>query len=424
MRQRRTLIGASAMTSMLLLAACGGGGGDTDTEPGSDGEADGDQTLTVWSYFTTPGQISALEEQNALFEAAYPEVTLESVTLPGDQVVQRLLSTATTQDGPDVVFDNVVVDFPTLAGSGVLYDMSSYWSEYEDAEQFPDNATWEYEGGIYNVMSYTNLLGLYYNADALAEIGIEPPTTIEEFDTALNAVHEDGRYTPLALSGAPDVGTAWVTFPQLLGEGVDYCNITVEDTTEVFSRVESWADSGIIPQDAATWDQTDAWQPFMTGNYAFAINGNWQLGGVPDADFEIGTTRYPAGSEGSHVFPGGEGIAIGEFSENPDLAWAYIETAFMSAEGSEINYEHSGQIPMRADVAENLDLGANELVIPFVEAAAETGTWPANEQTGEMQLQFGQAVSAVISGQSSGAEAAEAAVTAIEEAREAGGGGC
>ncbi|SEE21227.1 ABC transporter substrate-binding protein [Ruania alba] len=390
---------------------------------GGSSDADG-ETLTVWSYFTSPGQIAALEEQNALFEAAHPDVTLESVTLPGDQVVQRLLSTATTQEGPDVVFDNVVVDFPTLAGSGVLYDMSSYWSEYEHADQFPDNATWEYEGGIYNVMSYTNLLGLYYNADALAEIGIEPPTTIEEFDAALHTVLEDGRYTPLALSGAPDVGSAWVTFPQLLGEGVNYCNISEEATESAFSRLQSWAESGIIPQDAATWDQTDAWQPFMTGNYAFAINGNWQLGNVPDASFEVGTTRYPAGSEGSHVFPGGEGIAIGEYASNPDLAWEYIKTAFMSDEGSEINYENSGQIPMRADVAENLDLSENELVIPFVEAAAETGVWPANEQTGEMQLQFGQATSAVISGQAPASEAAAMAVTGIEEAREAGGGGC
>ncbi|WP_187368364.1 ABC transporter substrate-binding protein [Ruania zhangjianzhongii] len=414
MSRHRTAIGTTAVAGMLFLAACGGDGG----------EAGDESTLTVWSYFTSPGQIAALEEQNALFREAHPDVTLESVTLPGDQVVQRLLSTATTQEGPDVVFDNVVVDFPTLAGSGVLYDMSSYWNEYEDADQFPENATWEYEGGVYNVMSYTNLLGLYYNADALDEIGIEPPTTIEEFDAALQAVLEDGRYTPLALSGAPDVGSAWVTFAQLLGEGVDYCNISTEAVESVFSRVESWAESGIIPQDAATWDQTDSWQPFMTGDYAFAINGNWQLGSLEDASFEVGTTRYPAGSAGSHVFPGGEGIAIGEFASDPDLAWDYIETAFLSAEGSEINYEHSGQIPMRTDVADGLELGAEDLLTPFVEAATETGTWPANEETGEMQLQFGQATSSVISGQASSADAAASAVSGIEEARESGGGGC
>src|SRR5690625_1275848 len=169
MRQQRTMIGATAVAGMLLLAACSGGNGDSDDE----------NTLTVWSSFTAPGQIAALEEQSALFEEAYPDAVLDIVTVPGDQVVQRLLSTATTQEGPDVVFDNVVVDFPTLAGSGVLYDMSSYWAEYEDAGQFPENAAWEYEDGLYNVMSYTNLLGLYYNADALDEVGIDPPTTIE-----------------------------------------------------------------------------------------------------------------------------------------------------------------------------------------------------------------------------------------------------
>jgi len=406
-----------AVAAALSLMACSSGG------PGA-GEGENGSTLTIWHYFRAGGQLEALEAQNQLFRESNPDVELDVVEVPSDQVVQRLLATASTQEGPDVLFDNVVVDFPTLAGSGVLHDLTDYWNGYDEAGQFPDSAIWEFEDGIYNVMSYANLLALYYNEDALEESGIEPPQTIDEFDEALRTVNEDGQYTPLIVAGDPGVTTAWSFFPQLLGEGVDYCSIDEPAVQEVFERVESWAAEGIIPPDAASYDQTDAWQPFMTGNYAFAINGNWNLAAAADADFDVGTVRYPAGSEGSHVFPGGEGIAIGAFSENPDLAWEYIQAAFLSEEGSQLNYENSGQIPLRSDVAGEIDFEENPLILPFVEATQDTGAWPENENTAQMQMAFGQAISSLISGQTTATDAAQEAVANINSAREEGGGGC
>jgi multiple sugar transport system substrate-binding protein len=266
---------------------------------------------------------------------------------------------------------------------------------------------------------------MYMNQDALDKLGIAAPTTVEELETAMAAVKADGTYTPIAMSGVPSPEGAWLFFPLLLGEGVDYCNLDAPALQTGLERLKTWVDNGWLPRDAATWDQTDAWSAFFGGDYAFGLNGNWNLGDVRNnATFGITTTRYPAGSQGSHVFPGGEAIGIGGFSKNPDLAWDYIASTWLSKEAGLINFNASGQIPTRGDLAQDPAITGDALALPFVQAAAETGNWPLNAETATMQNAIGVAVSEIISGQTAPADAAAVAVDAINAAREAGGGSC
>lgn len=418
----------------LVLAGCGGGDGTDAASPdaatgeataaGEDGGG-GDGTLTVWTYYVAGGQVDALEAQNDLFAEQYPDVEVEHVQLPFDQLASRLLAGVNTDDGPDVVFDNVVVDFPALASSGALLDMSDYWADYEDASQFPDSAIWEQDGGIYNVMSYTNLLAMFVNSDVLAEYDLEAPTTIDELEEAMATVADGGEYTPLAMSGVASPEGAWMFMPILLGQGIDYCNFEGDAVTEAFTTVQEWADNDWIPTETATWDQADAWQAFISGDYAFGFNGNWNLGAVDSAGFEISTVQYPAGGdEGSRVFPGGEGIGIGSFSDDPDLAWEYVKTAWMSQEGSLLNFENSGQIPTRGDLADAPELQESALVQPFVTAAGETASWPKNENVAAMQNAVGKALSDVISGGADAQSAAQEAMDDIAAEIDDGGGSC
>ncbi len=419
LRPRAQAAGA-VIIGMLVLSSCGS---EPDAGSGS-GSTGGEKTLTVWTYYTAGGQNDALEQQNALWAKSHPDVKIETVQIPFDQLPSKLLATATTQDGPDVILDNVVVDFPTLASAGVLADLTGYWDGYADKGLFPDSAVWSFEDKVYNVMSYTNLLALYYNQDLLDAANIEPPTSLAEFQTALEKLAPEHKNSVLAESGAPTVEGAWMFMPQLLGEGKDYCSMDAASLQAALSRVQGWSADGIIPRETATWDQADAWQAFMSGKYPFGINGNWNLADAKSADFTVGTTRFPAGSQGSHVFPGGEAIGIGAFAEDKDLAWQYIQEAWMSKEASLINFNASGQIPTRADLADNEEITSDTLVQPFVEAAGETGAWPLNKETAAMQTAVGQAHSAVISGQSEPAEAAKTAMDGVAAAREKGGGGC
>ncbi len=417
LRPRAQAAGA-AVIGMMVLTACGSG-----ADSGSDASG-GQKTLTVWTYYTAGGQNDALEQQDALFAKSHPDVKIETVQIPFDQLPSKLLATATTQDGPDVVLDNVVVDFPTLASAGVLADLTDQWSGYADKDLFPDSAVWKFDDKVYNVMSYTNLLGLYYNKDLLDAAGVQPPTTMAEFEAALQKLAPAHKDSVLAESGAPTVEGAWMFMPQLLGQGKDYCSMSESDLQAGLTTVKGWSSAGIIPRETATWDQADAWQAFMSGKYPFGINGNWNLADAKSASFTIGTTRFPAGPQGSHVFPGGEAIGIGAFAKDKDLAWQYVQEAWMSKDASLINFKASGQIPTRSDLADNEAITADTLVQPFVAAAGETGAWPLNKETAAMQTAVGQAHSAVISGQSDPAAAAKDAMAGVSAAREKGGGSC
>lgn len=415
----RIATGLVAAGGLMLALGCTASGDD------NGGSETSGETLVVWTYYTAGGQIDAMEAQNELWAEQHPDVEIEHVQIPFDQLPSRLLATATTQDGPDVVLDNVVVDFPSLAASGVLADLTDYWDGYEDKDQFGDSALFTFsDDRLYNVLSYTNLLGLYYNEDVLAQYDIEVPTTVSELEAAMQTVADAGEYTPMAMSGAATVEGAWMFMPLALGEGADYCTFDDPAVPAAFESLDQWTQNGYLPADTATWNQTDAWQAFLSGRYAFGINGNWNLGDVPDAGFGIGTAQYPAGSAGSFVFPGGEAIGIGAFSDKQDLAWEYIETAWLSDEASRINFEASGQIPTRASVATSDEVAENELAQPFIAAASDTATWPRNEQTAAMQSAVGEASSGLISGQYGLEEALQHAQTGVADARETGGGGC
>lgn len=106
------------------------------------------------------------------------------------------------------------------------------------------------------------------------------------------------------------------------------------------------------------------------------------------------------------------------------MAWQYLQTAWLSKQGSVTDFTTSGLIPVRSDVAATPEVRDDTLVTPFVQAAANVGTWPNNPKTAQMQTAVGQAISGVISGQLSATDAAKKAEAGVSSARKAGGGGC
>ncbi|OLT02140.1 hypothetical protein BJF90_05195 [Pseudonocardia sp. CNS-004] len=162
----------------------------------------------------------------------------------------------------------------------------------------------------------------------------------------------------------------------------------------------------------------------MTGRYAFALNGNWQLGNVEEAGFRYGTAQFPAPTGGrSRVFPGGEGFAIGSRSQHPDLAWKFLEQ-LMSPESGLAVYEAAGSIPLHEQAAAAPEIQDDPMVAPFVAATRDAAPWPNNPNTAAMQKALGTAVSSVISGEQPPEVGARDAIESIDEAREQGGGGC
>jgi multiple sugar transport system substrate-binding protein len=425
MRRRIRVAQAVALAAALAIGVTGCAISSNSGTSASGSDSNKKVTLTFWEYYTGTSA-TWIKSQVKKFEKANPNVTIDVVETVGAQQDQKLLGSVATKTTPDLFLNNIVVDYPSLVAAGVAKNLTPYWNSYADKDKFPSSAVFKTDGKVYNLMTYTNLVGLFYNKDILDAVGIKtPPTTLDQLQTDLAKVKADGRYQGIALSGAPTVEGAWLFAPQLLGQGINYCNFSGSKVTAAFDRVADWSKQGYTPLATATWDQNAAWQQFFTGKYAFGINGNWQLGGVKSASFKYGTGEFPTPPGGkSVVYPGGEGFGIGADSKHPAIAWKFLQQMILSKQGEESAYAAAGNIPVRSDVADISALKTNKFVQPFVKAAATSGTWPNNTNTANMQVALGKAVSGVISGQSTAAQGAQQAISGIKAAEKAGGGTC
>ncbi len=413
--RKRAMVGATAVLA-LTLAACGNGTDADDTDTGNGAAADGEEVeLTVWHYFSEDFQVELMDSYAEKFEAEHDNVTVSNVFQPYDQMNSMVVSAAGAGEGPDVVVFNGA-EWSTLAMAGALAPLDDYLAEFEDADQISDAVQHGMDGSTYAVQGYVNLLGLWYNADLLEEIGVEPPTTMDELESAMAAAVDAG-YRGITLSALPQSQGEWQAYPWLSSEGFTYENLDEEALAAGFARVRGWIEEGYLSQEAVTWDQTVPFQQFTAGEVAFAENGNWQIGAAEaDADFEYGVVPLPL-SETGQVYLGGEGQAIGANSEHPDLAWEYLTSTYLDFDGQLEAQESVGSIPSRADASQ--EEASNELLEPFAQTLNDMGTnYPASvippEAVADVQNGVGQAWSSALAGQMTPEEAASQAIGQLQ----------
>jgi multiple sugar transport system substrate-binding protein len=419
-RRTRTLtLSSIVVAGALALAACSGGstGGATGTAAsGTGGAAAESGTLTVWHYFSDVNQVKLMDEYASKFEAAHSGVKVDNVFVPYDQMNSKLVSAAGAKTGPDIVVFNGA-EAATLALGGALAPLDTQWGSFADAAQFPDSVVHKIDGKIYAVQGYVNLLGLWYNADILKQIGVQPPTTMTELEAAMQAAKAAG-FQGITLSGLPQSQGEWQAFPWLSAEGFNYAKPDAKSLEAGLARVRGWVDKGWLSQESVTWDQTVPFQKFAAGGVAFAENGNWQMGTAKsDAKFNYGVVPLPVGDKGK-VYLGGEGEGIGAFSKNPDLAWKYLSETYFDAAGQILPVTLVGSIPSRKDSAKDTAVSSNALLKAFADTIAASGAnYPdaviPPSAVADVQLTVGQAWSSALGGQQSPADAASTAVKSL-----------
>jgi len=435
--RHRRLVGVLAVVPLLALAACSsssksganasggatpstpaGSGGVATSQPSSTSGGGGESgTLTVWHYFSDKNQVKVMTDYADLFEKNHPGVKVDNVFVPYDQMNSKLISAAGAQQGPDVAVFNGA-DASTLALGGALAPIDSEWSSFADASQFPNSVIHKLDGKVYAVQGYVNLLGLWYNADILQKIGVQPPKTIDDLEAAMAAAKKAG-YMGITLCGLPQSQGEWQAYPWLTSSGFSYDKPDAKALESGLSLVRDWVQKGYLSKAATTWDQTVPFQEFAAGKSAFAENGNWQMGtAASTAKFKYGVVPLPLSSSGK-VYLGGEGEAVGAFSKHKDLAWQYLKETYFSAQGQLIALKDVGSIPSRNDAAQDPAVTNDELLKPFAETIAKMGAnYPAEvvppKSVADVELTLGQAWSSVLAGQTSPESTASKAVSTLQ----------
>jgi multiple sugar transport system substrate-binding protein len=354
-----------AVGSVALLSAC-------TPSPASDNASGGsDQTLTVWHYYSVDGQTAGLDSLAQDFESTHDGVTVDNVYVPFDQLTNKLVQSAATGTGPDVVVYNAG-DTYTLTQAGAITPMNDWWDGYADADQFPAATIQKVGDDIMGVQGFVNLIGLWYNADILDELGVQPPTTVDELEADM-ALATAAGHAGITLTGKPNSEGEWQSYPWLSQAGWDYADPQQSALTAGFALMQDWTQKGWLTREAATWDQTVPFQSFEAGNTAFAVNGNWQIASAKkDAGFNYGVVPLPVGDEGA-VYLGGEAQNIGAFSHNPELAKEYLEQEFFSAQGELTLLDSFGSIPARADAAADPKVSDDPILSVFSDIVAANG---------------------------------------------------
>ena len=389
MSQARSLL-ATVAVATLALAACtpgsGGGGGATDDPGGATDDAGGEVvtdiselgevTLVVWDQEVRGGQNEQMEQLNAAFTDTYPNVTIERNSQSNDDLQTTLRLALTGEDAPDVAqVNNSRSQMGQYVAAGQLRNLDPYAEAYGWADRFSDSVLQNTrysedgvtfgEGAIFGLPQVGEVVGVYYSAAKLEELGLEVPQTWGDFGDQLEEIAAAGE-TPLLL-GNLDQWPAAHVFGPVQGAHVDPAEIRdlgfgnagasweTEDNQAAASELERWVTAGYFNDGFNGADYDAVWQSFTDGAGVYLIAGSW-LGADIEAAMgeDAGFFAPPPVEEGGpKVTTGGTGIpfAVSSASEHPDVAAAYID--FITSEDAMAVLAETGNMPV-VETAEHL----------------------------------------------------------------------
>lgn len=291
---------ATAGIAVGALAGCSGGTAGT-----GGGAASG--TYTWWDPYPQHAEDSdwAKRVQDCGTQAG---VTIQRTAYDTTALTNQALLSAQDGTSPDVILiDNPAVS--TLADTGMLSTTDDLGL---DTSAIDENllAAGVLDGKTYGIPIGANTLALYYNADVLSAAGVDPAsiTDWDALDAALAKVSAAGK-KGITFSGINTEEGSFQFLPWFWGAGADLTDLSSPEAVEAVTLWKDWLDKGYAPNSVITNSQNTVWEEFLTGDFAFAENGTWQVDSAAKAPFASGVIELPAKDGGAAPAPtGGEFI--------------------------------------------------------------------------------------------------------------------
>jgi raffinose/stachyose/melibiose transport system substrate-binding protein len=154
--------------------------------------------------------------------------------------------------------------------------------------------------------------GFIYNADAFAEVGVEVPTTEDEFFAALDAIKADGTYDALAMGSVDQWESATMGFQNIgpnywageegrigLIEGTE--KFTDQQYVDAYATLARWGD--YMPDGYEAVAYPDSQALFTLGGAAIYPAGSWEIGLFNEqAEFTMGAFPPPVKAAGDTCY--------------------------------------------------------------------------------------------------------------------------
>ncbi|WP_067471855.1 extracellular solute-binding protein [Actinomadura hibisca] len=349
---RGALLGTAALVVLATACAPGGDGGEPASKRPAAVSTDvakaGNVTLTVWDQEVQGGQRKQIEQLNAAFQARYPNVKINRVARSFTDLQKTLRLALSGGNPPDVVQANQgYAAMGQFVKAGMLASLAPYDKVYRWTERYPKALTELNSvsadgrrigaGDLYGVSMNGEIVGIYYNKDKLAKLGLKPPATWGEFEQALATAKGRGEQ-PLAfgnLEKLPGLQVFGVVQDQTAGRDKVRDLVfarggawTDQSNAQAAQKLADWSKQGYFNKDAAAvkWDDTPV--NFAKGQGVFMFGGTWWAADLADRMKDrVGfLTPPPQQAGGAPATMGGESLpfAITAKSKHPDVAAAYI----------------------------------------------------------------------------------------------------
>ena len=314
---------------------------------------------------TNPDDVKEMEAIEAALRAQGTDVDIQIIDLPGSSYADALGVMLLSGDIPDIMYFQG--GDQKMAEQGILEDLGPW---IEQSAHVKD-ALWPHN--IERLANYPYLLYVYpprapqpvIRQDWLDQLGLEPPTTVEDYEALFQAIHDadlDGDGTPgntLGLTGYGNTAELDSIFNQAFGVTGSWMKdasgawVSSRVTDAEKAKIEFYArlaskdlyDKEFVTN---TWDVKE--DKFYTGKAGVIFGSSPEVIDIytgkmrqahPGEEIELALLPVPSG-------PGGQGLAavnvskeergwaISSLSENKEAAFAVLD--FMaSKEGQDID---------------------------------------------------------------------------------------
>jgi multiple sugar transport system substrate-binding protein len=404
--KRRLVAATAALALPLAVSACTGSseGGDSDNP-------DADVTITFWHGWSADSEVAAIQQTIDAFEKENPNIHVKAVgNITDDKINQALRAGGSS--APDVVSSFTTDNVGQFCSSKAFVDLTPFMTKsgIDPTTTFPAPQLQytQYQGDQCALPLLSDAYGLYYNKDMFAAAGItEPPKTMSEFDAdAVKLTKSSGdSYSQLGF------------MPNYHGYESSISHFAAQWTPTYFSE-DGTSDVGNDPAIAASmeWqkqlvdklggydklekyrssfgDEFGAKNPFMTGQVAMAIDGEWRAGMIGDdaPDLNFGVAPFPVPDDQADQY--GKGyitgtiVGIASTSTKQNAAWRFVQYLASDTEAV-VNFANAiHNVPSTVDALASPDVDQDPSMQTFISIAsnANSNTTPSSPNGGAYQL--------------------------------------
>ena len=301
----------AADTSAAVTSAAGSsssGSSGSSSAPATTGGAS-KASFTLWDPYP---QFDAKAPWTQLVEKCGTDsgATVKRTGYDTTALTSKALLAAQQGASPNIlIVDNPVVS--TLAQAGVLTTTADL--KLDTSQILPNLlAAGQLDGKTYGVPIGANTLALYYNKKVLSAAGVDP-TSVKDWASltaALAKVKAAGK-KGITFSAINTEEGSFQFLPWFWGSGAKLTDLGSPQAVAALQLWTDWKKKGYAPDSVIQNTQTTSWQEFLTGNYAFAENGTWQLSGVKKSGLDWGLLPIPGQNGGTAAAPtGGEFVTV------------------------------------------------------------------------------------------------------------------